>query len=338
MKISIKKRTLAAFAQLMIAALIASVIFMGPVLTGNFAAAANITNVTVLTRVNVTNTEPNITSVIVDDDSNSPASQIELTPLTTKKVYCNATVSDFNGWADINVTSVNATLYISSVGRQGNPDNNHRYVNDSCGACTSITATSALCECSFGLQYYTNDSANWICNVTLSDLGGTASSNQVYLNATRASSAVTVNKLLAINTSSLIDYGNLSVTQTSSEIVHNITNGGNINLNLSLRGFGGTNDSLDDAGNNLTMMCDYGNISIGYQRYALGSDNSGIAFNDMTILGNQTRRTNMSLPARINDAEFGIDRNSTLWRLQVPMTVGGICNGTIIFGAIDGEQ
>jgi hypothetical protein len=336
MRLTIKKRTLATFLQAVVAVLLLSVLFMGPTLSSDFAAAVNITNNSVRATVNVTNTEPNITSVVVDDDISVPANQIDLSPMSTKRVYCNATVQDYNGAGDINASSVNATLFISSMGSLGAPDNNHRYVNDSCGSCNSLTATTTICDCSFAVQYYANDSSEWVCNVSLKDNGGTAAINRIILSANQSSSTpVTINKLLAINTTSLLDYGNLSVTQTSPEIVHNVTNGGNINLNLSLRGFGGANDSADFPGYNLTMICDFGNISVGHQRYALGTENSGASYESMNVLLNTTRPTNFSLPSRIDDTNFGFDRNSTLWRLRVPLSVGGICNGTIIFGALE---
>ena len=84
------------------------------------------------------------------------------------------------------------------------------------------------------------------------------------------------------------------------------------------------------------MICDFGNITIGNQRYFLGS--TGIPFSDMTTLTNQTVKTNQTFPSRTDDTTYGSDRNSTFWRLQVPFGVGGICNGTIIFGAVDAES
>lgn len=306
-------------------------ILVGVSFTTNYVGAANTTNNTVLARVNVTNTEPNITSVVVTP------SQIDLTADGTTIVTCNISVFDYNGWQDINPNATNATFHIQSVGRDGSTDNNYRYRNESCGVCTQGggSSTNATCECKFGLQYYTNDSSTWICNATIGDRGGTQKSgSRLNLTDIDVSSAATVTKLLAINTSTSLDYGNLSVTETSAEIVHNVTNAGNINLNLSLRGYGGDNETL---GQNVTMICDLGNITFGNQRYMVGSDRNGTAFADMKNLTNQTVITNSTFPARTDDAAFGFDRNSTFWKLQIPLSVGGLCNGTIIFGAVDAE-
>lgn len=309
-------------------------ILIGVSFTTNYViGATNITNSTVLARVNITNTEPNITMIVV-----SP-SPIDLTANGVTVVVCNASIFEYNGINDINQNATNATFYIQSVGENVPADNNHRYSNSSCNDCVQNSATNISCACRFGLQYYANDSSTWLCNMTVRDKGGTQKSgSEINLSDSDVSSAVTVTKLLAINTSTLLDYGNLSVTETSAEIVHNITNVGNINLNLSLRGYGGTNDSVDSPFNNMTMTCELGNISIGNQRYEVGSQFTGATvFANMQSLTNTTRRINFTVPSRIDDSAFGWDRNSTLWRLQIPLTVGGLCNGTIIFGAVDAE-
>jgi hypothetical protein len=299
-------------------------------------APTNITNGTVIARVNITNTEPNITSVTVDDDIKIPAGEIDLTSNGVTVVTCNATVFDYNGWQDIHPDLTNATFYIQSKGRDGDTDNNYRYRNESCGRCIQIDATTASCDCRFAVQYYANYSTEWICNITVGDSGGTAMINAINLTDTDVSGTITVTKLLAIDTGTLIDYGNLSVTETSPEIVHNVTNTGNIPINITLRGFGGLNESI---GQNLSMICDYGNITFGYQRYEIGTDKLGLtSFDNMVNLTNQSVSTNLTLYHRSNDSEYGSDRNATLWRLQVPLGVGGICNGTTIFGAIDASE
>jgi len=341
MILTIKRKKAEQGIALLFILLIVGILFFGTVLTAeNTSGATNVTNKTVLARVNVTNTEPNVTSVTVDDATKTPVGEIDLTANNVTIVTCNATVFDFNGWQDINSTLVNATFHIQSVGADGAPDNNHRYRNDSCGLCEQgNSATQAFCFCNFPVQYYANDSNTWLCNISVRDRGGHAKdADKIYLNSTGISSTVTVTKLLAIDTALLIDYGNLSVTQTSAERVHNVTNVGNININLSLRGYGGENETAPHA-KNYTMICQYGNISWDNQRYLFGTENTGATtFASMFNLTNQTRIVNNSmLPQRIDDANYGWDRNTTLWRLRVPLGVGGICNGTIIFGAVDAE-
>lgn len=300
--------------------------------------ATNVTNQSVLAIVNVSNTEPVIVTVVVDDDLPSPAGEIDLVANNVTVITCNATVFDYNGAPDIEPNDSNATFYIQSVGPLGVTDNNIRYRNESCGRCTLINATHTACDCRMAIQYYANDSSSWLCNMSVTDRGGHQHpSLKLNISSTGVSSTVTVTKLLGISAPAILDYGNLTVTETSNEIIHNVTNVGNVDLNLSLRGYGGTNETL---GQNLSMICAFGNISVGQQKYMLGTENVGSSnwSRNMAILRNQTDITNLTLFQRIHDDMFGSDRNSTLWKLRVPLSVGGICNGTIIFGAVEDNR
>ena len=40
-----------------------------------------------------------------------------------------------------------------------------------------------------------------------------------------------------------------------------------------------------------------------------------------------------TLPVRTNDTAYGKDTNETYWMIEVPLSVGGYCNGTIVFTA-----
>jgi len=345
MIIKIKKRILEQGAVLTSFALLIFLLFIGLTFTTNHViGAANITNKTIIAVVNVTNSNPNITSISIDDDTPSPANEIDLIANGARTVVCNATVFDYNGFGDLtNANNTNASLFMQNTGSESADDNNTHYTNSSCGSCVQASdsadpSRTAWCDCQFAVQYYANDSNNWVCNFFAKDNGGHQRENlKINLSTNATSSAVTVTKLLALDTPSLLDYGNLSVTDTSPEIVHNVTNVGNIDLNLSLRGYGGINETAQNA-INYTMICDFGNISIGNQKYALGSENEGsTVFASMTVLQNQSLNTSLSLPQRVDDDSYGNDRNSTLWRISVPFGVGGICNGTIVFGAVDIE-
>ena len=336
MRITINRKALARGIQgiLLLSAL--SIIFFSIFFDSvSVIGATNITNTTVIARVNITNTHPNITSVIVDDDTKAPANTIDLVANSVQVVTCNATIFDTNGAGDINPNSSNATLFLWSLGSDGQTDNNFRYRNESCGECITMTATTVNCGCRFAVQYYANYSSEWLCNFSIHDMGGTG--NTVNLSDSESSLNVTVTRLLAINTSSLLDYGNLSVTQTTgTPVPFNVSNGGNTNLNLTLRGYGGTDE---DSGINNTMACEFGNISIGNQRYMPGIDYSGVDFDSMRNLSNQTSKgfTNLTIMQRENDTQHDDDVNTTYWRLRIPTGVGGICNGTIIFGAIQAD-
>ena len=310
-------------AYLLVGILLAITLFSGVSLITNSVMGLNVTNQTVIARVNVSNTEPTLYEVKIDSPLDAQRN-IDLTANTVTAVICNGSVFDINGFLDIK--NVTATLYDISVASNALDDNNTHYTNSTCGNCTSIPGTNnqnASCLCQFPVQYYAN-SANWQCNMTVNDSGG--------LSSNRNSSFFNLNEVVGINVENpVLDYGNMSVSQTSNYIRQNITNGGNIPINVTLRGYGGDNESI---GQNVTMICESGtNITFGNQRFYPGNN---LAFGEMYNLTNQTRQIfNLTIPQRTNDRSFGNSSNSSFWKLQVPLGASGVCNGTIIFGAID---
>jgi len=51
------------------------------------------------------------------------------------------------------------------------------------------------------------------------------------------------------------------------------------------------------------------------------------------VTGNLTNIQNWNLPVKTNDTNVGNETNTTYWRLEIPLNVGGNCNGTIEFRA-----
>jgi len=291
-----------------------------------YAIGANITNDTTLAKVWVWNTEPNVTKVVI-----SP-SPIDLTPGNTTEVNCTAYVWDYNGWTDINFT--NSTFYHATLSSSGDTDdNNIHYTNETCG-CVQVpgSATNATCTCTFNVWYYARN-GTWTCNMTAHDNGGNATERIYNFNASSVTN-VTLNTIIGINVPPEIDYGNLSVTETSSTIPLNVTNWGNVPINVSVKGYGGVDDELPNV-QNLSMTCEYGNITHGWQRYTITSSDD---WSDMTNLtGNYTYVDDFRLDLRTNDSAYGNDTNLTYWAIQIPLTVGGYCNGTIVFSATETE-
>ena len=319
MILKIKIRTIEKIINSLIVIFMLAAIFLGVSFPADNVMGANVSNVSVLAKVNVSNTEPNLYLVNI---MNTP---IDLNANAAATVICNGSFTDVNGFDDIK--NVSATLYQSTTSASVfSDDNNTHYTNSSCGNCTIVPGTSSQngsCACQFAVWYYAN-AGSWQCNMTINDSGG--------LSSTQNSSFFTINQLLGINVESLVlDYGNLSVTQVSNSVRENVTNGGNVPINVTVRGFGGDNESI---GENYTMLCGFGaNITFGNQRYY---PNNNTAFSQMYNLTNQTvQMINVTIPQRQNDASYGNSSNSTFWKLQIPPNAGGICNGTIIFGAID---
>jgi len=281
-------------------------------------------NSTTITKAYVWNTEPNVTHVTI-----SP-SPLTLTAGTTSTLNCTAHVWDYNGWNDVNVSK--AVFYRVGTDYAAEDDNNNHYtIQDYATDCKCVqegsSPTNASCTCSFDIWYYAYD-GNWICNITVTDRGGEAIEREFYLNASNSAS-VTINKLIAIDVPEDIDYGNLSVTETSSEKVANIINFGNTEINVSVRAYGGTTDPSNP--NNSALNCELGYIPLQYERYSLSS---GTAFNIMTSVTNESQYIQgLKIPIRTNDTAYGDDLQPTYWKLNVPLSVGGICNGTLVFTA-----
>ena len=280
-------------------------------------------NATVSTLLTVGEVDPEILNVTILGTGG-----IDLTANSTTTVFVEVIARDFNGEDDIiNVTSVFFDIIDSTYG--GSDDNNNHYTNNSCNINTSYGTTYEInATCEFYVYYYANN-ATWNATALVTD------------NTSRTdlgSDLETVNILLAVGLPSSINYGTVNSTEVSSENVTNVTNFGNVRINLTLEGYGASQ------GDNLSMNCTLGtsNISIGYEKYNLTSSIPGtLSLSDFEA--NYTNLTStrvineFNLNYRQNDtsAYFG-DTNSTYWRIYVPAGAAGSCTGNIIFGATIG--
>ncbi len=277
-------------------------------------------NTTVITRLNISNAAPIVSNVFIyDNDSiNSTSGDIKLTPGTTDIITCNATINDSNGWND--VVKVNATLF--QTGRFNDPvDKNYKYQNSSC-AIVLKGLYAAGATCTFAVEYFANN-GTWNCSVTAVDNGSIQA--QAF-----ADNLTTIARLYAISLqSNVIDYGVLNVTQISPVQPFNVTNAGNMHINLSVEGYAET------PGDGYAMKCQ-GNtfINVSLERYAL--------FQGANWSVNMTLLTSSPLPNGIanltifqNTDDNGVSRNTTYWAIKAPIGVqSGACNGTILFSAI----
>ncbi|MCC7574006.1 hypothetical protein KO361_00235 [Candidatus Woesearchaeota archaeon] len=268
--------------------------------------AYNYEHVNVTTRVNVTNAGPEILQVIMDNTQTLSAG-------TTKNIFCNATILDWNGWDDI--TEVNATFYHVTSTHESADDGNTHYTNTSCSIINHDGLYTANYTCSFNVIHYANN-GTWTCNVTTKDT----------FNFTDTLSNTTIiNELYALNVTSLIDYGNLTVTETSDNQTATITNFGNMDINVSVFGYGGT-DPVVGAG--LAMICDRGsNITIENQRFS----SIDVDWDFKTQLSSTPQDLGVML-SQPTDLTPIINR-TTYWQLYVPPNPFGICLGTVRFTA-----
>ncbi|RMD45948.1 hypothetical protein D6829_00750 [Candidatus Pacearchaeota archaeon] len=283
-------------------------------------------NVTVGTKMSIRNVEPEVLNVSINDGN-----PITLIPNSTKKVSCIAIVADYDG--DVDISSVNATFYDPQVSfDKDTDDNNYHYTNSSCSVNLSYGTYNgyaddsyrALANCTFDVWYYA-DAAQWTCNVSVFDLSGGSG---------RGVGNENISQLLALGLPDSIDYGVVNATSVSEENQTNVTNYGNVIINLSLEGYAVTQ------GDGYAMNCTYGsvqNISVQYEKYNLTNSNPG-TLNLTQFEANYTNLTSsavvkfFNLTVRQNDTQNEISK-PTYWRIYLPKGVAGNCTGHIVFGA-----
>ena len=271
-------------------------------------AASNYRNVSVATTLNVTNTFPEV--ILVDLDT------ITLTAGSATLVQCNVTVRDFDGFGQ--VQNVNATFFDSNVASPDSADdNNNHYTNGSCTLLNNGSVTGNY-SCHFNVEYYANNGTNWNCTSEVRDNSNTVGNN---------TNVTTIQTLLALNVTPLLDFGSLIVGNISASIEANSTNLGNTAINVSVRGYGGVE------GDGLAMVCDQRNISIDEQRFSLNQSEPWLTMTSLATAPQVVQ--GVTIIQRTNDTAGGETFNSSYWRIRVPSSTNpsGICNGTIIFQA-----
>ena len=268
----------------------------------------NYRNVSVDTKVNITNARPEIMAVQLP-------SSVTLNAGTTKLVYCNLTIRDWNGYDDIeNVTAV----FYHSTSTAGAADNNNtHYTNNSC---TNVSSTGnyANWTCGFFVLYHALN-GTWTCNATVTD-NSSATDNT-------PDNTTTIDALLALNISTpslyTIDYGDLAVGDTSENKTAIVKNIGNQNINISVKGYG----AVDNDG--LALNCTVGNISVDNERF---STDPAVDWLTKTALTSDFQTID-GLTVEKQTDPGAPPQNTTYWQLYVPPNPYGQCNGTIVFQA-----
>lgn len=276
-------------------------------------------SVTPTTNLTIGKSNPNILSIVTE------AGSVILVPNGTKVVNCSVIIEDFDG--DVDMDFVNATFFDSVTSfPEDSDDVNYHYTNDSCVIDNSYGDNyQAKVDCLFIVEYNANP-GEWNCSVYVEDLSHYSDSD---------TNSTTIEELLAFGLPTNIDYGIINATYVSDEREANITNVGNVMVNLSVSGYG-----LSE-GDGYAMVCDYGssqNISVGFEKYNLTDSNlDELSYSQFE--GNYSNLTNNLKIKGINldyHQNVGINDmvNTTYWRIYVPVGVAGTCNGTILFGAI----
>lgn len=288
-------------------------------------------NVNVRTQLTIGNVFPEILNLSVDNGATS----IVLIANSTKLVNCNALIRDYNNETDIK--SVYAEFFDTQISEYGDPDDmNNHYTQAECYLNRSFISWGGyleddytlLAQCNFSV-YYSANPGNWNCSFIVNDTADWQDS---------ATKNISIAELLAIGLPNSIDYGLVNATYVSNEQMANVTNFGNVAINLSLKGYGAVD------GDGLAMNCTLGatkNISVSYMRYNLTESTVGdLSLSEFGLayinLTSNAIVKKFNLNYRQNDV-FNEAVNSSYWRVYVPRGVAGTCSGNIVFGAVKSQ-
>ena len=107
-------------------------------------------------------------------------------------------------------------------------DNNKHYTNDSCYVNYSYGNSNEVeIYCKFNVWYYAN-SQNWNCTINVTDNFSISS---------KKGDLTFINPLLALGLDDILNY-EMYTGQITQEAKLNVTNYGNVKINLSLSGYG----------------------------------------------------------------------------------------------------
>lgn len=254
------------------------------------------------------NTAPSVSNILLDDETASPANQIDLNAGSTRTVWCNATVTDAEGYADI--ISSNSTIYSSSSNYSASDDRNNHYTNSSCALSEGFDTTKKNASCSFSVYYYA-EPGNWTCVLYGIDASSAAGNNSTNSN---------VSQTIALDISGELNFGTVIVNNISNEINTSVYNIGNTQLDISLNG---TN-----------ISCDLGTGSVTNLRY--NTTDYGQDYGNMTSLTNDfVLIDDFALAKKTTTDESQVSKNVS-WKLKMPLGVKGTCTGAVQFTAFQG--
>jgi hypothetical protein len=278
----------------------------------SWGPGANYRNVSVRTTVNVTQAYPEILNISCNQTA------LTLNAGTTKQQTCIVQIRDYNGGDTINNT--NMTFYFYQNLSSDSDDNNTHYTNVTC---TEGTPDGYLVNwtCSIDFWYYAIN-GSWRANATVKDDYNLTDNG--YTN-------FSISPLYALNVTNLINFGDMAVSDTTGDgdlKQANVTNLGNMIINVSLYAYGGENE-ITGAG--YAMICSVRNITLPNERYSISSADSYASMSPVT--GAPVLIPSFSVAKQTVPTDYMI--NATYWALHVNATTNpfGECNGTVVFNA-----
>jgi hypothetical protein len=168
--------------------------------------------------------------------------------------------------------------------------------------------------CGFETIYYANN-GTWICNATVYDNKDNKYNSNI---------STVIQPLYAVNISDTMIFGDAKSSIPSINISVNITNFGNMPVNITLQGY------AISIGDNTAMNCsDNTNISIENVKF---TTNPGLDFDAKTPLSGGIQNLDLQVLKQINSTQIF---NTTYWQISPnPGTIDRICSGYVIFNAM----
>lgn len=267
--------------------------------------------------VTISNTAPYVlNSTMAFNDMVTGADLQMAVSSNTNIVSCNATASDVNGWQDIE--SASAVFWHYSTTSAASNDKNLHY--------SAVNGTVGLGNCNLGVgsgndvpvvcQIYLEHEAtngSWYCNITVTD-----SQASTGFNVTDA----TVSQLVAMTVlNETLGYGAMSPDTDSSTLAANVSNEGNVEVQVQVNG--------------TAMVCDVvGDVPLTNIKYS--ATNQAYSAMGATLTDTATTMSGFLLKPE-GVSPFTEDQNATLntyWAIHVPVGVKGTCVGNVTVTAI----
>jgi hypothetical protein len=231
-------------------------------------------------------------------------------------VYCNATITDQNGYQDVSTNGgANATFWHQSSSVGAADDKNVHYTNRSC-TFSGGSGDNVNTLCTVILEHEALN-GTWSCNITAWDAAGATGSNN---------DSEYVDQLIALSIAETqIAFGSMAVnTNSSASNSTNITNEGNVQIDIQVSGNGDMSCStLGSIG--------IGNISYNYT----GGSYDSMSSKRLTTSAVTETSFNLGVEG-VATSEDVVSNKTESWTINIPTGVRGSCSNTVTITAILG--
>lgn len=269
--------------------------------------------------VSVGNVAPTVSGVVFDDNDGSGIT-ITLTADGTTAVTCNGTITDTNGYEDVQVYGgANATFHHESSSAGATADKNINYENLTC-TFTGGSGNTTTAVCGMKLEHEALN-GTWTCTITARDNSSATGSD---------TDDNEVEQLLALTIAEVnISFGSMDPGDQTADVSArdiNITNQGNVIIDVKATANAAM--SCDGGGSN-----DIGAANISFASTKLGYDN-GTHLSTTPFAFINLNTFNLGIEGM--GAPFTEDQEATdltYWGINIPIGVSGVCNNTIIVAA-----